>query len=85
MPRRRRPRMTDERLAARAAAILEDALVVAALDGIEAEAISAWRRSRPDDAAGRERAWLMLQAAERFRAALALRVTTAALARARRA
>lgn len=76
--------MADDRIAARAAAILEDDLVVAALDGIEAEAVGAWRRSRPDDTAGRERAWLMVQAAERFRAALTLRVTTAALARARR-
>lgn len=76
--------MSDERLAAQAAAILEDPLVVAALEGIEADAVAAWRRSRPDDTAGRERAWLMVQAAERFRAALAMRVTTAALARARR-
>ena len=51
----------------RARAILDDPLVVAALAAIEQGCVEEWRRTPARDVEGRERLWLMLQLAERFR------------------
>jgi hypothetical protein len=52
---------------ARARAILEDEIVVDALDAIEGELRADWEGSRPDDTAGREESYRMLRAAKAFR------------------
>ncbi|MFI5019862.1 MAG: hypothetical protein ACHQHK_18115 [Dongiales bacterium] len=52
---------------ARAKAILEDEIVVEALDAIEAELRADWEGSRPGDAAAREESYRMLRAAKAFR------------------
>jgi hypothetical protein len=63
--------MTDLRREAsrgvRARAILEDEIVVGALDAIEAELRADWESSRPEDAAGREESYRMLRSARAFR------------------
>lgn len=69
-----------ERIAQAAARLLDDPLLKAALDEIEAAAVKDWRNSRPDDTAGRERNWLMVKAVEALRTALMSRVTTGKLA-----
>jgi hypothetical protein len=52
----------------RAQAILEDPLVGEAFATIERECIAEWRRAPARDVDGRERLWLMLKMAERFKA-----------------
>jgi hypothetical protein len=51
----------------RAKAILEDEIVVEALDAIEAELRGDWEGSRPGDTAAREESYRMLRAAKAFR------------------
>jgi signal transduction protein with GAF and PtsI domain len=51
----------------RAKAIIEDEIVVEALEAIEAELRSDWEGSRPGDPAGREESYRMLRAAKAFR------------------
>lgn len=69
--------------AARAAAILEDPLVVDALDAMRASALSAWENSTPDDTTGRERAWHRMRAVNEFRAHLQSHVDTGKMAAAK--
>ena len=63
--------MTDLRREAsrgvRAQALLDDPIIVEALDAIEAELRADWEGSRVEDAAGREVAYRMLRAAKAFR------------------
>lgn len=66
--------------AARAAAIIEDPLVVDALDAIRSAALHAWENSAPHDTEGRERAWHRLRAANEFRANLQSHVDTGKMA-----
>ena len=49
--------------------LLEDPMIVAAFDGIEAELLARWRSSPTRDAEGREAAWMMLRAMDLFKAA----------------
>jgi signal transduction protein with GAF and PtsI domain len=51
----------------RARVIIEDEIVVEALDAIEAELRADWESSRPGDAAAREESYRMLRAAKAFR------------------
>jgi hypothetical protein len=51
----------------RARAILDDPLVKEALAAIEQGCVEEWRRAQPRDVEARERLWLMLKLAERFR------------------
>ena len=51
----------------RARALLDDPLVVAALAAIERDCVEEWRRTPARDIEARERLWLMLKLAERFR------------------
>jgi hypothetical protein len=67
----------------RARALLEDPLVAEALAALERAAIDEWRATGPEDAETRERAWLMLQLAQRFRAHFESLVSTGTLARGR--
>jgi hypothetical protein len=55
---------------ARARVIIEDEIVVEALDAIEAELRADWEGSRPGDAAAREGSYRMLRAAKAFCARL---------------
>jgi hypothetical protein len=52
----------------RARALLDDPLVVEALTALERAAVEDWRGSDARDVEARERAWLMLLLAQRFRA-----------------
>ena len=68
--------------ARRARAILEDELVAAALDAIEAELRADWESSQPDDSASRESAHRMLRAAKAFRERFQKMIDDGAVARA---
>ena len=68
--------------ARRARAILEDELVAAALDAIEAELRADWESSQPDDSASRENAYRMLRAAKAFRERFQKMIDDGAVARA---
>jgi hypothetical protein len=52
----------------RAQAILDDPLVEEAFAAIERECLAEWRRAPARDVEGRERLWVMLKMAERFKA-----------------
>lgn len=52
----------------RAQAILEDPLVGEAFAALERECLAEWRAAPARDVEGRERLWLMLKMAERFKA-----------------
>jgi hypothetical protein len=52
----------------RARALLDDPLVDEAFAAIERECLAEWRRAPARDVEGRERLWLMLKMAERFKA-----------------
>lgn len=63
--------MTD--VSARAAAakrLLEDPVLIEALDAVEQTAITAWRNTSLADEEGRTRAWYALKASERLRVEL---------------
>lgn len=64
----------------RARAILEDALVIEAFDGIEANLLAAWRASPQRDAEGRERLWAMVAAMDAFKAAFTVYMNDGAIA-----
>ena len=66
----------------RARAIIEDELVAAALETIEAELRAAWEPSQPDDSASRENAYRMLRAAKAFRERFQKMIDDGAVARA---
>ncbi len=66
----------------RAKAIIEDEIVVEALDAIEVELRADWEGSPPLDAAGREEAYRMLGAAKAFRTRLAKVIDDGAVAQA---
>ena len=81
--------MTDEfalrralNAARRARAILEDELVAAALDAIEAELRASWESSKLEDSASRENAYRMFRAAKAFRERLQKVIDDGAVARA---
>jgi hypothetical protein len=67
----------------RAQALLHDPLVAEALAALERAAIEEWRATAPHDVETRERAWLMLQLAQRFRAHFENLVASGSLARGR--
>ena len=78
--------MTDLRREAsrgiRAKALLEDEIVIDALDAIEAEMRADWEGSRPDETAAREDAYRMLRAAKAFRERLRKVIDDGAVAQA---
>jgi hypothetical protein len=81
--------MTDEfalrralNAARRARAILEDDLVAAAFDAIEAELRAEWESSQPDDSASRENAYRMLRVTKAFRERFQKVIDDGAVARA---
>jgi len=71
------------RRAERARAILGDPLVTEALAALESAATEAWRSTGAHDVDTRERAWLMLRLAERFRAHFESLVENGRLAKSR--
>lgn len=50
--------------------LLENPLLNEALDEIEGEALKAWKGTRLDDTANRERLWMQVKAAQRVREVL---------------
>ncbi|HEY2110599.1 MAG TPA: hypothetical protein VGH25_02610 [Dongiaceae bacterium] len=68
--------------ASRVKAILEDELVVGALDAIEAELRASWEASDFGDTQGRENAYRMLRAAKAFRERFQKVIDDGAMARA---
>ena len=65
--------MTDEQLRERglkAKALLEDELLLEAMEAIKAEAIRQWCEAPARDVEGRERLWLMVKITEKFEANL---------------
>lgn len=66
----------------RAAQLLGDELVVEALDKIEREYVEQWKNSPVRDEAGREKLWLMVKSAQKFRMELVSVVETGQLAKA---
>jgi hypothetical protein len=71
------------RRAERARALLDDPLVAEALAALERAAIEEWRATAARDVETRERAWLMLQLARRFRAHFENLVAAGTLAKGR--
>jgi hypothetical protein len=67
----------------RAQAVLADPLVAEALAALERAAIDDWRATAPRNVEARERAWLMLQLAQRFRAHFESLVANGTLAKGR--
>lgn len=65
-----------------AAALLQDELVVEALEAIEREYTEQWKNSPARDEAGREKLWLMVKTAQKFRAELEAVLNTGKLAKA---
>jgi ribosomal protein L22 len=63
--------VTDAEIRARGAQqLLENPLLKEALDQIEAEAIAAWKATKLEDTASRERLWMQVKAAQRVREVL---------------
>jgi len=63
--------MSDASIRARSAQqLLENPLLIEALDAIESEALAAWKGTKLDDTATRERLWMQVKAAERVREGL---------------
>jgi hypothetical protein len=67
----------------RAQALLDDPLLAEALAALERAAIDEWRASGARDVEARERAWLMLELAQRFRAHFESLVASGTLAKGR--
>lgn len=68
---------------ARAAELLQDPLLAETLDTIEQEYTEQWKSSPARDVEGREKLWLMIKTAEKFRAELASVLETGQLAKRR--
>lgn len=59
-----------KRRAEQAAYLLDNPLLQEALDALETEAITAWKGTKLDDTATRERLWMQVKAAQRVRETL---------------
>lgn len=66
----------------RAAQILAEPIIVEALEVIEQEYTEQWKNSPARDQEGREKLWLMVKTAQRFRAELVQAMETGQVAKA---